>query len=160
MEATEKALDIKLTQLKMTIGKTNAVIEAGKGESIERQLSTLRSITAEINRMRLEVEAKKIEAKEEMTEIETWNAEIDAQLEKADLEVEKVLKWIEDRKREAQALVQEEQLKFHKTKLEMQAEIQTAPHPQQASTASDMQAKLLKLVITKFDGSFMDWPRF
>lgn len=92
MEATEKALDIKLTQLKMTIGKTNAVIEAGKAESIERQLSTLRSITAEINRMRLEVEAKKIEAKEEMTEIETWNAEIDAQLEKADLEVEKVLK--------------------------------------------------------------------
>lgn len=160
MEATEKALDIKLTQLKMTIGKTNAVIEAGKAESIERQLSTLRSITAEINRMRLEVEAKKIEAKEEMTEIETWNAEIDAQLEKADLEVEKVLKWIEDRKREAQALVQEEQLKFHKTKLEMQAEIQTAPHPQQAATASDMQAKLPKLVITKFDGSFMDWPRF
>jgi len=76
MEATEKALDIKLTQLKMTIPKTNAVIEAGKAESIERQLSTLRSITAEINRMRLEVEAKKIEAKEEMTEIETWNAEM------------------------------------------------------------------------------------
>lgn len=92
MEATEKTLDIKLTQLKMTIGKTNTVVEAGKAESIERQLSTLRSITAEISRMRLEVEAKKIEAKEEMTEIETWNAEIDAQLEKADLEVEKVLK--------------------------------------------------------------------
>ena len=160
MEATEKTLDIKLTQLKMTIGKTNTVVEAGKAESIERQLSTLRSITAEISRMRLEVEAKKIEAKEEMTEIETWNAEIDVQLEKADLEVEKVLKWIEDRKREAQALVQEEQLKFHKTKLEMQAEIQTAPHPQQTATPSDMQAKLPKLVITKFDGSFMDWPRF
>ena len=61
--------------------------------------------------MRLQVEAKKIEAKAEMTEIETWNAEIDAQLEKADLEVKKVLKWIEDRKREAEALVQEEQLK-------------------------------------------------
>lgn len=34
MEATEKALDIKLTQLKMTIGKTNTVVEAGKAESI------------------------------------------------------------------------------------------------------------------------------
>lgn len=101
-----------------------------------------------------------MEANEEMTEIETWNAEIDTQLEKADLEVEKVLTWIEDRKREAQVLVQEEQLKFHKTKLEMQAEIQTAPHPQQATTPSDMQAKLPKLVITKFDGSFIDWPRF
>jgi len=84
----------------------------------------------------------------------------DVQLDKGDLEVEKVLKWIEDRKREAQALVQEEQLKFHKMKLEMQAEIQTSPHPQQAAMASDMQAKLPKLVTTKFDGSFMDWPRF
>ena len=43
----------------------------------------------------------------------------------------------------------------------MQAEIQTAPHPQQATTPSaGIQAKLPKLVITKFDGSFMDWPRF
>ena len=92
--------------------------------------------------------------------IEAWNTEIDAQLGKADCEVEKAHTWIKDRKREAQAIAQE-QLKFHKTKLEMQAEIQTAPHPQQAKTPSvDVQAKLLKLVITKFDRSFMDWLQF
>ena len=43
----------------------------------------------------------------------------------------------------------------------MQAEIQAAPHPQQATmTPSDIQAKLPKLMITKFDGTYMDWPRF
>ena len=63
-----------------TIGKTNTVLEAGKSEAIERHLSTLRSLTTEINRMRLEVEATKIGNKEEITAIEAWNTEIDAQL--------------------------------------------------------------------------------
>ena len=101
MEATEASLDIKFTQLKMTIGKTNTVLVAGKSEAIERHLSTLRSLTTEINRMRLEVEATKIGNKEEITDIEAWNTEIDAQLGKADCEVEKARTWIEDRKREA-----------------------------------------------------------
>ena len=164
MEATEASLDIKFTQLKMTIGKRNTFLEAENPEAIERHLSTLRSLTTEINRMRLEVEATnlKIGKKGKITDIEAWNTEIDAQLGKADCEVEKARTWIEDRKREAQAIAQQEQLKFHKTKLEIQSEIQTAPHPQQAKTPSaGIQAKLPKLMITtEFDGSFMDWPRF
>ena len=59
MEATEASLDIKFTQLKMTIGKTSTVLKAGKSEAIERHLATLRSLTTEINRMHLEVEATK-----------------------------------------------------------------------------------------------------
>ena len=158
MEATEASLDIKFTQLKMAIGKTNTIIEAGKTEAIERHLSTLRSLTTEINRMRLEVEATKIGAKEELADIEEWNTAIDAQLEEADSEVNKTRTWIDNRKKEAEAIIKEEELKFHKAKMAMQAEIHTAPHPQKAN--SDIQAKLPKLVITKFDGSFMDWPRF
>ena len=99
MEATEETLNIKFTQLKMTLGKTHIVIEAGKAESIKKQLSTLRSVTAEINDMRLEVAAKKIGAEEEITAIKTWSAEINAQLEKANNKVLKVLTWIEDRKK-------------------------------------------------------------
>ena len=38
--------------------------------------------------MRLEVEAKKLGAKVDVTDIEAWNAQLDAQLEKADSEVE------------------------------------------------------------------------
>ena len=70
MEATEESLDIKFTQLKMTIGKTNTVLEAENPEAIERHLSSLRSLTTEINRMRLELEATKIGKKEEITDIE------------------------------------------------------------------------------------------
>ena len=159
MEATEAKLDIKVTQLKMSIGKTSTILEAGKSEAIERHLSTLRSLTAEINRMRLEVEATKLGAKEEIAHIEAWNSGIDAQLEKADCEVDKMRTWIDDRKKEAEAVVKQE-LKFHKAKMDMQAEIQSALPPQQAptTTPSDGQAKLPKLTITKFNGTYMDWP--
>ena len=102
--------------------------------------------------MRIEVEATKLEA---------WNSGIDTQLEEADCEVDKMYTWIDDRKREAEAIVKQEELKFHKAKIEMQAEIQVEPNPQQATTTpSDIRAKLPKLMITKFDGTYMDWPRF
>ena len=84
MEVTEENLGIKLTQLKMALGKTNAVLEAGKTETTERQLTNLKSITAEIDRMRLVVEAKKLAAKDDISDIETWNALLDTQLEEAD----------------------------------------------------------------------------
>ena len=162
MGTTEKKLDIKVTQLKMSIGKTNTILETGKSEAIERHLSTLRSLTAEINQMRLEVEATKLEAKEELAHIEAWNSGIDAQLEKADCEVDKMRTWIDDRKKKAEAVAKQEELKCHKAKMEMQAEIQSALPPQQATTMTpnDGQAKLPKLTITKFDGTYMDWPRF
>lgn len=64
-------------------------------------------------------------------------------------------------------LAQEEKLQFeeklYKTKLELQMELQatqTSQHPLHTNTSSDIQAKLPKLVITKFDGTFMHWPRF
>ena len=65
--------------------------------------------------MRLEVEATKLGAKEEIANIEAWNSGIDAQLEKADCEVDKMRTWINDRKREAEAVVKQEELKFHKS---------------------------------------------
>lgn len=36
MEATQANLDIKVTQVKMSIGKTNTIVEAGKAEAIEK----------------------------------------------------------------------------------------------------------------------------
>lgn len=51
MEGAAKSSDVKLSELKIDIGKANTVIEAGKTRIIQRQLLTLRSITAKINRM-------------------------------------------------------------------------------------------------------------
>ena len=77
MEATEVNLDIKVTQRKMSIGKMNTIVETGNSEAIERHLSTLQSLSKELNRMRIEVEVTKLGAKEKIAEIEVWNSGID-----------------------------------------------------------------------------------
>ncbi|KAJ7377255.1 hypothetical protein OS493_030066 [Desmophyllum pertusum] len=112
MEATQVSVDVKLLQLNMTVAKTDTVLAAGNPEAIERQCSTLRSITAEITRMRLDVEAKKLEAKEEIADIQTWNTHLDAKLDEADNEVGKARKWLDDRKKETEVLAQEEKMRF------------------------------------------------
>ena len=101
-----------------------------------------------------------------MIAIEEWNARLDAKLEKADSDVAKARKWLDDRKREEESNAQEQKLyfeqKLHQTKLEMHTELtasQASQHTPQALASGDIQAKLPKLVI-KFDGTFMDWPRF
>ena len=167
MEPTVENLDIKIMQLDITMAKTNVVLDAGTREAIERQLSTLKAITTEIARIRIDVEAKKLAAKETMTNIEKWNAQLDAKLREADNEVSKVRKWFDERDKQAEILAQEEKLKFegklHQTKMELLAQFQARlpnQHPPLSQTPSDIQTKLRKLVITKFDRSFMDWPRF
>ena len=175
METTEANLEIKVTQLDMAVDKTNTVLHGGKNEAIERHISSFKYISSEINHMRLNLEASKLAAKEEMTAIEEWNARLDAKLEKADSDVAKcwhvakARKWLDDRKGEEESNAQEHvqklyfEQKLHQTKLEMQTELtasQASQHTPQALASGDIQAKLPKLVITKFDGTFMDWPRF
>ena len=99
MEATSENLAIKITQLEMTMAKTNTVLQSAKLEAIERQYATLKSITANVERMRIEVEAKKLADKEEMPEIQEWNAALDAKLEKADDEVRSVREWLDEKKK-------------------------------------------------------------
>ena len=130
MEATSANLAIKVTQLEMTMAKTNTVLQTAKLEAIERQYATLKSITADVERMRIEVEAKKLADKEEMAEIQEWNAALDAKLEKADDEVRSVREWLDERKKQADVHAQEEKLQFeeklHKTKLDLQTQLQAS----------------------------------
>ena len=138
-------------------------MEKGKHEAIERHLSTLKHLSSGVNRMRLDVEAAKLAAKEETTALQEWNDRIDAKLEKANSDVKRVRTWLDDRRKEKEAHAQEQKLHFeaklHQTKLDMQAGL-TSQHPPQVQALDNSQAKLPKLMITKFDGSFMDWPRF
>ena len=130
MGATSENLAIKITQLEMTMAKTNTVLQSAKLEAIERQYATLKSIMANVERMRIEVEAKKLADKEEMPEIQEWNAALDAKLEKADDEVRSVREWLDKKKKEADVQAQEEKFQFeeklHKTKLELQNQLQAS----------------------------------
>ena len=169
MEATESNLKVKLAQLQLTTKRTDNIIASGKHEAIQRQCQTLSTISNEINVMRITVEAEKIGMKVGVEEIVEWNNDIETKLDEADKEIEKARKWIGDYKKKAEAEAQEEELKFqeklHQTKLKYEAELQAAKstqsqHEPGESTTSAVGAKLPKLVISKFNGTYMDWPRF
>ena len=113
--------------------------------------------------MRIDVEVAKLAAKEEITALQEWNDRLDAKLVEADSDVERVTTWLDDRRKEKEAHAQEQKLHFeaklHQTKLGIQAEL-TSQHLSQVQALDNSQAKLPKLMVTKFDGSFLDWPRF
>ena len=72
-----------------------------------------------------------------------------------------------DDERNEKFVAQEElfklEMEMHEKRLKMQAELcvsKKQPETVECETSAIRVAKLPKLVISKFDGSFMDWPRF
>lgn len=168
-------LDVKLRQLRIAMERTSSVLDSDRQENIERHRAALKTITDSVNEMRLAVEESKIEAKEDMTEITKWNDELDAKLIEADKDIERLRNWLEQRKQEQERISREEQFayeaKLHETRMKFQAELTelssvktvkgwTKDDKVSESGESKITAKLPKLVISKYSGSYQDWPRF
>ena len=169
MTTVESNLETNLTQLDINVTKTNVVIEGQNSEAIERHLKTLKAISDTVNHLRLEVEATKIESKVDSDAIQTWNDDVDSTLHAENVEIGRIRKWVCDREKEAEINAKKEELQFeeeiHKMKLQLKADQLAKTKSQnegagQGLSSCGVQAKLPKFVITKFDGSHMDWPRF
>ena len=110
------------------------------------------------------VEAKKIFAGQAILEISEWNAIIEAKIEKTDEKIEILKGWLLDQKMKQENYEQEKRMQFeiklHETKLKLQEELQTKNTTSETTTTQTAQAKLPKLVIIKFNGSYTGWPRF
>ena len=164
MENAEGKLQTKLTQLEIHAKRTEQVLDSGSVEAIERHKGALRSTISEADELKRALEALKIEAKEDLGEIGTWNAAIDLRLMKADEEVGKLRKWLENRRCQQETIAREDQLKFemklHEEKTKLQASITTQESHEGGGSPKQTQAKLPKIEIKKFEGSYLDWPRF
>ncbi len=70
---------------------------------------------------------KKIANKEDISEINTWNDEIDTKLETADVEIKRLQDWLDAKEHTQKFAAQEEQFKYeiklHEEKLRLQAEL-------------------------------------
>ena len=161
-------LATKLTQLSMATKRAPNILDAGKIEPIKRHLETLQTIVSETNQCKRTVEAEKIANKEDISEINTWNDEIDTKLETADVEIKRLQDWLDAKEHTQKFAAQEEQFKYeiklHEEKLRLQAELakksEITPETKESEAIFTQTAKLPKLVISKFEGSHMDWPRF
>ena len=79
MSTEHATLETKLTQLKITVHRTKAVLQSGRLETIERHLEALRSTLHEADECKRVVEVIKISDKEELSKINEWNDDIDRQ---------------------------------------------------------------------------------
>ena len=110
--------------------RTEDILGSDNEEAIVRQLGTLRTLSSDVDRLRVDEEARKIEAIEDVT---TWNLEVNKQLADADKRAESAKKWLFDSKREKQSLEREEKMKFElkppDTKQKAQAEYEGLNRP-------------------------------
>ena len=164
MENVEGKLQTKLTQLEIHAKRMEQVLDSGSVEAIERHKGALKTTISEADELKRTLEALKIEAKEDLGDVSTWNSEIDLQLMKADEEVEKLRKWLEDRRRQEETTAREDQLKFemklHEQKMKLQTSLTTQESHEGGGSPKQTQAKLPKIEIKRFEGSYLDWPRF
>ena len=165
MENAESTLETKLKQLKRTEDKTDGILTSGKQSTISRQLTNLKELLTEVENARRTVEGEKIAAEVSDDEISTWNDGINARIEEADGRIETLKEWLMKRKTEAENQEREKKMQFEiklqETKLKLQENFQLKTGNQNLSAETPVsQAKLPKLVITKFNGTYADWPRF
>ena len=100
-------LEVKLTQLCITIQRTNSVLDSNRREIIERHSTALKSITDSVNELRLTVKAE-----ENLDEIAKWNGQLDEKLTEADNEIQQLRQWLEQCKQQEEEVAREEKLIF------------------------------------------------
>ncbi len=100
-------LEVKLTQLRISMQRTNSVLDSNRWEIIERHSTALKSITDIVNELRLTVEENKIEAEENLDEIAKWNGQLDEKLTEADNEIQRLRQWLEQRKQQEEEVARE-----------------------------------------------------
>ena len=171
-------IEIKITQLKRAIAKTETVINNGKEQVIVRHVDTVKETLSEVNKLRREVEAGKIAEGVSDEEIDQWNGEVESVMESGDEAIERLQEWLKTKEFKLEKIQLEQkaerekqerekriefELKLHEAKVKMQAEAEVsvkAASGKEDDEVSKLQAKLPKLQISKFNGSFTDWPRF
>ena len=157
----------KLVQLVRAVDKTETILNTAKESSIKRHVETLREIINEVSKLVRTVEGEKITAKEDSAEIDTWMSDIEDKINNGDEKINILEQWLSETREKREYSEQKKKLDFemelYEAKMKLQAQ-QLNKESSQATMSSEtsipLQAKLPKLTITIFNGSYGDWPRF
>ena len=84
------ALNTKVKQLKLAVGRTESFIAQRNEGAIEQHLSTLKFLTTEADHCKRVVEEAKIAAKEDAEELNQWIIQVDTKIFEADESVKKL----------------------------------------------------------------------
>ena len=165
LETIEKKIEGKLRFLKFNSEETSKIIESGDLKAIERQASVLESIIDKLHEFKLQVQEIKIESKVDPTEVRNWTQEFEnkvaafeeiakqAKVAASSIKSEEEEKLQEIKRKRAI----EEGIELEKAKYEVKMKFEKA---EKLASGGGAGAKLPKLIITKFQGTHLDWMRF
>ena len=173
MEAAKRELQTKLIQLQLTRDKAETVLASKNSNRIKRHVQSLQAIENSTDEARRKLEEMKIIDGEDAIAITTWNEEIENKIAMVDKDVDKLAAFLTEAEQRETEKARQEQLEFEKELIErkfryhkeleekdQQDSILTGKQDTKQTQGTSDAAKLPKLTITKFDGTYLDWNRF
>ena len=171
LEKLIKEVGTKLQLLEFKKSKGKDIVEKKNTTTLERHVDALATLAKEVDEVKVKIEEKKLEEGLSMEEVCTWSNEIDEKIEGVDAEIEYLRKCLNEARQlaekekedELRSIEREKQLEFEKEKLEMKLEYEKKSEEfkkGKQGESNGSQAKLPKLSITKFDGTFEQWLPF
>ena len=96
-----KEIETKVKLLGLTEAKTEAILQGGNVETIERHLDALRRLSKEVDALKIQVEQAKILNGDALEDVIAWSSEVEVKLASVDEGVVFGGKRLTDIKREA-----------------------------------------------------------
>ena len=168
-ENSESSVNLatKLVQLGRATEKTATVLSTGKESAIKRHVETLRDILKDVSKLVRTVEAEKITAKQNSDEIDTWVEGMESKINNGDEKINLLEEWLNEAREKREFNDQKKkmdlEMELYEAKIKLQVE-HLKPDPKESTPSeisiAQLQAKLPKMTISVFDGSYGDWPRF
>ena len=170
LDEAQQALETKLKHIAITREKTEKILSSNNEQRIERHRDALKDLVNAADSSKRTVEGLKIANGEDIESITEWGEKIENTIGQADIELDTLQKWIIKTKEHTTAKSRKDQLDFekelyeaklhYKTQLEETKQQQIEGETSSSMSSSGLEAKLPKLVITKFNGTYEDWQRF
>eukprot|EP00794_Sanderia_malayensis_P007573 gene7573-biopygen6100 len=179
IEEKTKKIQNKFRLLKFTQQETARIINKNNVKALERHINSFNKNIDDIHTLISEVQELKIEADEELEEVRSWSLKIEADLAEFEDSIEELQKRVkllkkeekaaesreeEEVKAEARRREYDEALKLEEAKMQMKKQVEKEIMELKPSRDQQQQqptkVKLPKLVISKFQGTYLDWQRF
>lgn len=172
-----KKIQKKLSMLKFTREETTRVLEKNTSRALERHLRGFNQQIDDVHALMMTVQELKIEAEEDPAKVREWSQKIEGELaEFEDIteelhtrmralqreEQQRITREDEELKEEGRRREFDEALKLEEAKMDVKRrfEKEIAESREKSMKEQQGRVKLPKLVISKFQGTHIDWQRF
>ena len=163
--------------LQITINECPRILQRSKIRELEKHLQILEERLEEVHELKEKIQELKLEQEENMEEIEKWTSKHETEVQKYDAPIEelqnKIMEFKQKESQERKAEVnqleeerlqqrynEERKLKTMKFNVRQVLGKKAEMSSERNARENPVKVKLPKLIISKFEGTNLDWLRF